>query len=212
LGTIISGSIFDKSRAYMSTIRTSLYIPVISSMVVMAIIYKFLLDAQTGIARYFFNLAGVVPVNILGDATLAMSVIIFLLFTMKLGQCVVLFVASMIGISSDLIDALNIDGGNRYHLFRYILIPLTQPISLFIFITQTSALLQTYPVIKLLTNGGPNSETTTMIFLVQSEAFTMGNFGSASALGVVMFLITMILVFLRFAASMRKGANDLAGH
>jgi multiple sugar transport system permease protein len=209
-GILISGSIFDKSRMYMAAIRTSFYIPVISSMVVMAIIYKFILDAQTGIARYFFNLAGMEPINILGDSTLAMSVIIFLLFTMKLGQCIVLFVASMLGIPNDLIDALQIDGGSRYHLFRYILIPLTQPIALFIFITQTAALLQAYPVIKLLTNGGPNDETTTMIFLLQVEAFSRGNFGSASALGVILFLITLILIFLRFAAiAFKKGGSVL---
>jgi ABC-type sugar transport system permease subunit len=65
----------------------------------------------------------------------------------------------------------------------------------------------------LLTNGGPNSETTTMIFLVQVEGFTNGNFGSASALAVIMFLITLALVFLRFAAiAMKKGGNYLESH
>ena len=137
-GILISGSIFDKSRMYMSAIRTSFYIPVISSMVVMAIIYKFILDAQTGIARYFFNLAGMEPINILGDSTLAMSVIIFLLFTMKLGQCIVLFVASMLGIPNDLIDALNIDGGSRYHLFKYILVLKRQKSASMLLKSQTS--------------------------------------------------------------------------
>jgi multiple sugar transport system permease protein len=212
-GILISGSIFDKSKMYMSVIRSSFYLPVISSMVVMAIIYKFMLDAQTGIARYLFNLAGMEPINILGDSTLAMSVIIFLLFTMKLGQCIVLFVASMLGIPNDLIDALKIDGGSRFHLFRYILIPLTQPIVLFVFITQTAALLQAYPVIKLLTNGGPNDETTTMIFLLQVEAFSRGNFGSASALGVILFLITLVLISLRFITmAFKKGGNFLESH
>ncbi len=203
-GLFIGGSIFDKSTKYMSFIRTCLYIPVIASMVVMSIIWRFILDPSTGLARYLSNLMGREPVSILGNGTHAMIMVLFLLFTMHLGQCVVLYVADMLGISTELIDALQIDGGNRYHLFRYLLIPLTKTTTIFNFITQTSGLIRVYAIIKLLTNGGPNNETTTMMFLLQQDGFRFGNFGSASALGIVMFIISLVLVMLRFAADRKR--------
>lgn len=202
-GLLIAGSIFDKSFRYMSAVRTMLYIPVIASMVVMTMIWKFLLDSQSGLARYGFDLLGMKPVNLLGDARWTMLVVILILFTMQIGQSVVLYTASMIGIPKELIEALQMDGGKRHHLFRYVLLPLTKPTTLFIFVTETAAMLRVFVVIQLLTHGGPNSGSTTMMFLLYKKGFTYGDFGVASALGVVMFLLTLLLVLLQFVTRMR---------
>jgi len=197
-GILISGSIYDKHRTYISGVRMCLYIPVIASMVVMTIIWRFMLDSQTGLLRYLCDLMGVTPVNLLGDAKWTLLILIFVLFTMNIGQSVVLYVASMISIPKELSEALEIDGGKRVDLFRYILIPLSKPTTLFIFVTQTAAMLRVFVVIQLLTNGGPNFSTTTMMYLLYQEGLMYGNFGSASALGVVMFLMTLALVLVQF--------------
>lgn len=198
LGILIAGSVFDKVKGYVSFVRICLYIPVISSMVVMSIIWRFILDSQSGLARYFFDIFHMTPINFLGNSTWAMVIVIFVLFTMTIGQSVVLYIAAMIGIPKELIEALQIDGGNRWNLFKSILIPLTKPTTLFIFITQTSAMLRAFVVIQLLTNGGPNNSTNTMMYLLYREGFELGNFGSASALGVVMFILSLLLVLLQF--------------
>ncbi|NMA67181.1 MAG: sugar ABC transporter permease [Clostridiaceae bacterium] len=197
-GILISGSIYDKHRHYVSGVRTCLYIPVICSMVVMTIIWRFMLDSQTGLLRYFYDSIGMTPVNLLGDAKWTLIILVFILFTMNIGQSVVLYVASMISIPKELSEALEIDGGKRIDLFRYILIPLSKPTTLFIFVTQTAAMLRVFAVIQLLTNGGPNYASTTMMYLLYQEGLIYGNFGSASALGVVMFLMTLVLVSIQF--------------
>ena len=198
LGIAISGAIFDKSMKYASFVRVCLYLPVIASAAVMSIIFRFILDSQLGLLRYFFDVIGKEPFNVLGDPIGAMGVIIFMLIAMNLGQCVVLYVAAMLSVPSDIIEALELDGGNRLSLFRYILIPHCSPTTLLVLITQTTAVLRAFVVIQLLTNGGPSYATTNIMYLLYREGFANGNFGLASALGVLMFLFCIILVLLQF--------------
>ena len=207
-GIIISGSVFDKKRIHVSFVRVCLYIPVIASMVVMVVIWRFLLDSQTGLCRYFFDLLGKKPINLLGDEFWAFALVVFILISSNIGQVVVLYIAAMIGIPKELIESLAIDGGNRYHLFRYILIPFSKATTLFVFITQTSAMLRAFVVIQLLTNGGPNYRTTTMMFQLYQDGINNGNFGLASALGVIMFLMTLLLVLLQYKNIKLDGPNE----
>lgn len=200
IGIVIAGSVFDKHPVYVSFVRITLYLPVIASLVVMALIWRFMLDSQTGLLRYFYNLTGQQPVNLLGEAKTAMIVIIAFLFTVNIGQCVILYLATMIGIPKDLIEAMKIDGGNRWDLFRYILIPFSSGVTLLNFVTQTAAVIRVFVATQLLTNGGPNHKTTTMMYLIYEEGFKNGNFGPASALGIILFLFSILLVFAQFKA------------
>ncbi|MBQ9300742.1 MAG: sugar ABC transporter permease [Clostridia bacterium] len=204
-GIWISGSIFDKRRLYVSGVRAVLYIPVIASMVVMSIIWRFILDSQSGLVRYFCMLLGLKPVNVLADPTYTIYLLIFILFTMNIGQCVVLYTADMLSIPNDLLEACRIDGGGRLDMFRYILIPLTKNTTIFTFITQTASVFKVFIVIQLLTRGGPNYKTTTMMYLLYEYAFGNNiNTGVASAMGVLMFVISLVLITLRFVFIRRE--------
>lgn len=204
LGIWIAGAVFDKTPTYISTVRICLYIPVIASMVVMSIIWRFILDSQSGLARYFSMMMGKDAVNILGDKTWTLVLLIVILFTMNIGQSVILYVADMIGIPRDLIEACKIDGGTRVDMYRYVLVPLTRPTSIFIFITQTAAVIRVFVVIQLLTRGGPSYQSTTMMYLLYQEAFEQGNTGVGSAIGVLLFLFTLVLVLVQQVVAHRK--------
>ena len=203
-GIWIAGSVFDKMPRYVSFVRVCLYLPVIASMVVMAIIWRYILDSQTGLVKYFSMLFGGEAVNLLASEKSAIILVIFILFTMNIGQTVLLYLADMIGISKELIEAATIDGASRIDLFRYILVPLTSPTTAFVFITQTSAVLKVFIVIQQLTKGGPNNGTTSMMYLLYQEAFENSNTGLACAVGVLMFLISLVLILLRFAAERKE--------
>ena len=135
-------------------------------MVVMSIIWRFILDSQTGLVKYFSMLLGGEAVNLLASEKSAIALVIFILFTMNIGQTVLLYIADMLGIPKDLIEAATIDGASRTHLFWYLLIPLTKPTTILVFITQTSAVLKVFIVIQLLTKGGPNYGTTSLMYLL----------------------------------------------
>jgi multiple sugar transport system permease protein len=204
LGIWISGSIYDKASKYVSFVRVCLYVPVIASMVVMSIIWRYMLDSQTGLVKYFSMVFNTGTIDVLSDKTWTIVLLIFILLTMNIGQSVVLYVADMIGIPNSLVEACKIDGGTRIHIFRYILIPLTKPTSIFIFITQTSTVIKVFIVIQLLTKGGPNYGTSTMMYLMYQQAFENSNTGAASAIGVLMFAISLVLVTLRFATNRKE--------
>lgn len=204
IGIWIAGSVFDKIPRYVSFVRICLYISVIASMVVMSIIWRYILDSQTGLVKYFSMLMGTESVNLLASQKWALILVIFILFTMNIGQSVLLYIADMIGIPKELLEAATIDGASRWDLFRHILIPLTKPTTIFVFITQTSAVLKVFIVIQLLTKGGPNYGTTSMMYLLYQEAFENSNTGAACALGVLMFLISLVLIMIRFVVD-RKG-------
>ena len=203
-GIWIAGSVFDKRPKYVSFVRICLYLPVIASMTVMSIIWRYILDSQTGLVKYFSMILGGEAVNLLASQKSAIILIIFILFTMNVGQTVLLYVADMLGISKDIIEASTIDGASRMDLFRYMLMPLTKPTTIFVFITQTSSVLKVFIVIQLLTKGGPNYGTTSMMYLLYQEAFENSNTGLASAVGVLMFLMSLILIMFRFIAD-REG-------
>jgi multiple sugar transport system permease protein len=199
----IGGSIFDKRPAYVSAVRVSLYIPVIASMVVMSIIWRFILDSQTGLARYFGGVLGIGPFDILANKKWTLLFLIFILVTVNIGQCVLLYVAEMGGISGELLDASEIDGCNRLQVFRYILIPSTSQTTTIVFITETSAVMKVFVIIQLISKGGPNYGSTTMMYLLYQDAFERNNSGTASALGILMFALSLIFIMIRFT-TMKK--------
>ncbi|MBS5063675.1 MAG: sugar ABC transporter permease [Hungatella hathewayi] len=205
LGSWIAGAIFDKAPAYISAVRICLYVPVIASMVVMSIIWRFILDSQSGLVKYFSMMMGRDAVNILADKTWTLVLLIFILFTMSIGQSVILYVADMIGIPKELVEACKIDGGSRIDMYRYVLIPLTKATSIFIFITQTASVIRVFVVIQLLTRGGPSYQSTTMMYLLYQQAFEQGNTGVGSAIGVLLFVFTLVLVLLQQLVTRGKG-------
>lgn len=200
IGIIISAAIFDKPMAYVSFIRSCYYIPVAVSMTVMAVTWSFLFSTANGLINYLIGLAGSPPINWLGDAKLVMPIIIFVTFVSNVGQVIVLYVAAMIGIPNDLFEAAQVDGASRFRQFKDIILPLVKPTTLYVIITQTISVIKIYVVIQLLTNGGPNHASVTLMYYLYEKAFLMNNqMGQAASIGVIMFIMCLILSALQYA-------------
>lgn len=198
-GIIVSAAIFDKSPRYISLVRTCYYLPVAVSMVVMSSIWSFLFNPASGLINYLIGLLGYEPVNWFGNPNLVMPIIIFVTFVSRIGQVIVLYVAAMIGIPNDLFEVAEIDGASRVNRFFHIILPLVKPTSVYVIITQTIDIMKIFIVIQLLTNGGPNYRSTTLMFYLYEKAFRMtGKFGEAAAVGVIMFIICLMLSLIQF--------------
>lgn len=194
LGLIVSAAIFDKSQRYVSFVRTCYYIPIAVSMTVMTVIWNFLLNPSIGLMNYLLSRVSMGPVNFLGDIHWVMPIIIFVTFVSNIGQVIVLYVASMISISTDVLEAAQVDGCNKITRFLYIICPLVKPTTLYVLITETIAVIKIYVVIQLMTNGGPNHASSTLMYYLYEKAFELNNrMGEAAAIGVIMFLICMVL-------------------
>lgn len=189
----VSTTVFDKSSKYLSFIRGSYYLPVIVSMVVMSIVWNFFLNPANGLISYLFNQAGLGPVNLLGNEKTVMWVIVFVTFVGNVGQAIVLYIATMIGIPVDYFEAAQIDGATRWQRITKIIIPLVKPTTIYLVITNIVMVLKIFVVIQLLTGGGPNNASVTLMYLLYQQAFQYNNTGVAAAIGVIMFLIALVL-------------------
>lgn len=200
LGLVVSAAIFDKSGGYVSFIRGCYYIPIAVSMTVMTVIWNFLLNPSLGLVNYLLGLVSVGPVNFLGDVNWVMPIIIFVTFVSNIGQVIVLYVASMVSISTDVLEAAQVDGCSRVGRFVYIIFPLVKPTTLYVLITQIIAVIKIYVVIQLMTNGGPNHASSTLMYYLYEKAFELNNrMGEAAAIGVIMFVICMVLSLMQVA-------------
>lgn len=192
-GIFVASAVFDKNAKYVSFIRGSYYIPVMVSMVVMSMIWGFLLNPANGLIPYLAREMGFASVNFLGNKDLVLPVIIFVTFATNVGQAIILYIAAMIGVPKDLFEAAEIDGASRMQVITKILIPSVKPMTIYITIINIIAVLKIFVVIQLLTGGGPNNASTTLMYFLYNNAFKYNQLGIASAVGVIMFTITLVL-------------------
>lgn len=189
----VATTVYDKNLRYVSFIRGSYYLPVMVSMVVMSIVWNFLLNPSNGFISYLFQTAGFGHVNLLGNTKTVMPIIVFVTFVGNVGQAIILYLATMIGISQDYFEAAQLDGASRWQRIRHIVIPLVRPTTAYLIVINIIAVLKIFVVIQLLTGGGPNNASVTMMYYLYQNAFVYNNTGAASAIGVLMFIIALLL-------------------
>jgi multiple sugar transport system permease protein len=200
----VASAVFDKNAKYVSFIRGSYYIPVMVSMVVMSMVWSFLLSPSNGLISYFAREMDFSHVNLLGNKQTVMPVIIFVTFATNVGQAIILYIASMIGVPKDLFEAAEVDGASRLQVIFQILIPLVKPATLYISIINIIAVLKIFVVIQLLTGGGPNNSSVTLMYYLYNNAFKYNQLGVASAVGVIMFVITLLLSLPQLRAMLKQ--------
>ncbi|SMQ64523.1 multiple sugar transport system permease protein [Bacillus sp. OV166] len=200
----VASAVFDKNAKYVSFIRGSYYIPVMVSMVVMSMVWSFLLNPANGLIPYVAKQLDFSNVNFLGNPNTVLPVIIFVTFATNVGQAIILYIASMIGVPKDLFEAAEVDGASRMTIIFKILIPMVKPTTYYLIIMNIIAVLKIFVVIQLLTGGGPNNGSTTLMYFLYNNAFKYNQLGVASAVGVIMFLITLLLSVPQLRAMFKK--------
>ena len=199
----VASAVFDKNAKYVSIIRGAYYIPVMVSMVVMSMIWSFLLNPANGLIPFLARKLEV-SVNFLGDTHWVLPVIIFVTFVTNVGQAIILYIASMIGVPKELFEAAEVDGASRIKVIFKIILPMVKPTTIYIIIMNIIAVLKIFVVIQLLTGGGTNNASTTMMYYLYNNAFKYNQLGIASAVGVIMFIITLLLSVPQLRAMLKK--------
>jgi multiple sugar transport system permease protein len=172
--------------------RTMYFAPVVTSMVVVSIVWRFLYDVNNGLVNEMLSTLsfGVIqPVNWLGDPGVAMWAIIIMSVWQGAGMQMMLFVAGLQQIPDELYEAASIDGANAIQKFLFITIPGLRNTMVFIFLTITIAAFQLFDQVLVMTNGGPDNATTTVVFHMYREGFREQDIAYASAIAVVFFLV-----------------------
>ncbi len=112
-----------------------------------------------------------------------------------------MYMAGLYSLPADVMEAAQVDGASGWQKFRYITLPLLKPMTLFVVITSIISYIQAYVQILIMTEGGPGTSTYLASYIIYDEAFVKYNFGYASALSFVLFVITAVLTVLSFKVS-----------
>lgn len=201
LGLGIAYAINSSFVKYKSFFRAVYYMPVVTPMVAVAFVWKFMYNPQIGAVNQLLGL----HVNWLMNPKTALLAVMIMTIWKDFGYAVVMYMAGLYSLPSDSMEAAKVDGANAWQTFKYITLPLLKPMTLFVVITSIISYIQAYVQILIMTEGGPGTTTYLASYIIYDEAFVKYNFGYASALSFVMFVITAICTWLSFRIS---GSNE----
>jgi multiple sugar transport system permease protein len=171
--------------------RTIYFAPVVTTMVAVAVVWRYLYHTRYGTLNYVLGLAGIGPVDWLGDSQWAMPAIILLAVWKNFGYNMVIFVAGLASIPEDMYEASRIDGAGPWHTFWQIKLPLLAPTFFFVGVTTMIGYFQLFAEPYVMTQGGPLHSTYSLVLYMYEEGFRWWNIGYASAIAFVLFLITL---------------------
>ncbi|MBN8193837.1 sugar ABC transporter permease [Bacillus sp. NTK074B] len=173
--------------------RSAYYVPVVTSMVVVGIAWKWVY-ADKGILNYILESLGLIsePVNWLTSTTTSIFAVMVVTIWKGLGYYMVIYLAGLQSISDDLYEAADIDGASKWKQIWHITIPLLMPSIMIVTIMSSISAMKVFEEIYVMTGGGPLNSSKTLVFYIYEEAFDKLQMGYASAAGVVLFIITLI--------------------
>ncbi|MGU3472060.1 carbohydrate ABC transporter permease [Paenibacillus sp. D51F] len=194
----------------VSLFRTIYYIPVISPIIAVSLLWQWLLNYDYGIINEFiWRIFGVQGPNWLGDPDWVKPSFLLMGLWGGVGGTMVLYLAGLQGISSSYYEAAEVDGAKRWHQFRYITLPLLSPIHFFVVVMGVIGTFQSFSQMYILAaDGGPEYSGATIVYYIFQEAFKYFNMGFASSVAWVLGVIIFILTLIQFRFSKRWVYQD----
>lgn len=196
----VASKTYEKSMFTRSFFRAVFFLPVVTGSVAVTVVWKWIYDPLSGILNYLLKSANLIDKNIswLGDKKYALAAIIVILLTTSVGQPIILYIASMGNIDKSLVEAARVDGANEFQIFWKIKWPSLLPTTLYIIVITTINSFQCFALIQLLTSGGPNYSTTTIMYYLYEKAFKLTEFGYANTMGVFLAVLIGLISFIQF--------------
>lgn len=194
----VAAAIYEKSEKFTSFFRGVFYIPTIASAVTVTLIWNWMYDPVIGILNYIISFIGIPAQPWLAMEGTAFGAVVAVVLTMSVGQPIILYTAALGGISKEYYEAAEIDGASKISQFFNITVPLLKPTSLYVIVITTINAFQTFVPVHILTKGGPSKSTTTIIYELYETAFQYNNYGYASTMGVILFILIGIVSVFQF--------------
>lgn len=174
--------------------KTAYFLPFITPMIVIGIIWEWIFDPNIGILNQLLH----VHINWLYDTNFAMPALIIVSVWKLIGYNMIIFLSGLSTMNNDLLEASKIDGANEFETFKYISIPLLSPTIFFVVIITAISSFQVFDLIYVMTQGGPLDSTNVLVYSIYKNAFEYFNVGKASALAYVLFAIILVLTLFQW--------------
>ncbi|HEX4523328.1 MAG TPA: sugar ABC transporter permease [Casimicrobiaceae bacterium] len=177
--------------------RTALFAPVVTTLVAVAVIWRYLFNTRYGLLNYALGGLGIEPIDWLGDPHWAMPAIILFAVWKNFGYNMIIFLAGLQSIPEELYEAARIDGASVWRQFASVTLPMISPVVMLVGILTIAGYFQLFAEPYVMTQGGPLQSTVSVLYFMYEEGFKWWNLGSASAVAFVLFLLIFAVTALQ---------------
>jgi multiple sugar transport system permease protein len=178
--------------------RTIFFVPFVTTLVAVAIVWRYLYNPQYGLFNYGLGFFGIGPIDWLGDPRWAMPSIILLAVWKNFGYNMLIFIAGLQNIPAELYEAAELDGAGALRRFRHVTLPMLAPTFLFVGVITMIGYFQLFAEPYVMTAGGPLRATTSLVLLMYEEGFRWWRMGVAASVAFILFLIILAWTLLQF--------------
>lgn len=192
--------------AFFRSLRAFYFIPAITAIVAISLVWGYLYNTQFGLLNYLFSLVGVPQVQWLSDPILAKFSVALVAIWRGTGLNIIIFLAALQGVPKEYLEAASLDGAGEWKKTFSIVIPLLRFAIFFVSVTTTIAWLQFFDEPFVLTDGGPLGATTSVSIFLYKEGFRLNQFGYASAGSIVLFAIIAVITLIQLRV--RRADDD----
>jgi len=201
-GMVIALALHQRLRG-LALFRTVYFMPVVTSWVVVALMWRWLLDPQAGIVNHALGLIGIQGPGWYADPAWAMPSVIIASAWKDLGFVMVILLAGLQAIPEEYYEAASVDGAGRWTRFRHITLPLLSPSLFFVVVISLINNLQVFDQVWVMTNGGPAGATSVIVERIVRNAFSYGQMGYAAAMSWVFFAVLLVVTVIQFRLQRR---------
>ena len=195
---LVAAVVLDRGvQRFRSVFRVGYYLPVVTSIVAIAVIWRFVLAPDSGLVNSVLGWFGIDGPNWLASKTWAMPSLIAMAVWRNFGTAMLIFLAGLQGIPQTVEEAGQLDGAGSWQRFRYLILPLLRPTVLFTTVTTVIGYLQFFEEPLVMTDGGPLNSTLSVSMYTYNQ-FGFGNYGLATAMAYILFVIIAVVTFIQF--------------
>lgn len=187
--SIVFATIVDSYCYGSVAMRLAMFIPKISNIVAISIIWV-MMYSPWGPVTQFLKLVGVQnPPKFLGDYTWALPAIIIMMIWSGIGYAVMIYSAALQGLPKEVYEAAEIDGAGAFTKFFYLTIHFLSPTTFFLVVTTLISMFQVFAPIQLMTQGGPGTSSSVLVYYIYTSAFSFYKMGYAAAMSWILFIL-----------------------
>ncbi len=193
----------SKLIRFMSLFRLAYFLPVVTTLVAVAVVWRYIYHPSFGLVNYLLSLLGVGTVDWLGNPKWAMLALILMAVWKNFGYNMIIFIAGLQNIPPELYESARIDGAGKWQELLHITIPMLMPTTVFVSIITIIGYFQLFAEPYVMTQGGPMNATLSIVLLMYQEGFRWWRMGYSAALAFVLFLILFMATLVQLRLQKR---------
>ncbi|MFF0269418.1 carbohydrate ABC transporter permease [Kribbella sp. NPDC004536] len=183
----------DRKIALIGLYRTLVFVPFVVSAAAQGVLFSFVLDPEFGVANSLLHKVGLPAQGFFSDPGQALYLLVAISLWSGTGFCVIVYLAGLQGVSSDLVEAARIDGAGRWGVLRHVTLPALTPVTVFLLLFQTINALQVFDLVFVTTKGGPLGSTTVIVYFIWEKAFKTFTAGYSAAAAYTLAVALLVV-------------------